>query len=507
MKIVFLIAFMANLVFAFSQESKKGYYNEKYRPQLHFSPEKNWTNDPNGLVYLNGEYHLFYQYNPFGNNWGHMSWGHAVSKDLVSWKHLPLALAEEGNTMIFSGACVIDKNNSSGFATKPGQVPIVAIYTAFITPDSAKPENTMQNQHIAYSIDNGRTWKKYKNNPVLDLHVKDFRDPNVFWYAKDKKWVMSVVLPNEHIVQFYSSTDLKKWAHLSDFGNAGDTRGLWECPALLQVPVKGKTNESKWVLLNSVAPIMQYFIGVFDGKEFHNENPAGQVLRPDYGADFYAGITYNNLPAGQSPVLIGWVANWSYAGATPTSPWRGAMSLPRKLSVEKLNGIWTLLQQPVNALQKYRDKFTELQNVQVNGVKSLPILSQLMEIDITLKPGKHDSCGIRLAVGNGKYFTIGYTKNAQQLYIDRSNSGDTNFHPAFASWLKAKATLALKDDKIRLHIFFDKSIIEIFGNDGEVVMTEQIFPEETGNGLELISKTGNSVFESVKIWQLKSSWR
>ena len=225
---------------SFAQAKKAdSLYREKYRPQFHFSPAKNWTNDPNGLVFLNGEYHLFYQYNPFGNTWGHMSWGHAVSRDLVSWKHLPVAIAEEGNTMIFSGSCVVDKNNTAGFATKPGQVAMIAIYTAHINLGNLKADSTLQNQHIAYSLDNGRTWKKYKGNPVLDLKRKDFRDPKVFWYEKEKKWVMSVVFPLEHIVQFYSSPDLKQWTFLSDFGPAGDIDGIWECSDLLHVPVKG----------------------------------------------------------------------------------------------------------------------------------------------------------------------------------------------------------------------------------------------------------------------------
>ena len=320
MRVLLMIALVAGFTNAYSQEKDKNYYTEKYRPQIHFTPEKNWMNDPNGLVYLNGEYHLFYQHNPFGNSWGHMSWGHAVSKDLISWKHLPVAIAEEGNTMIFSGSCVVDKNNTTGFAKKAGQVPMVAIYTAHISLDPKNPDSTMQNQHIAYSLDNGLTWTKYKNNPVLDLHKKDFRDPKVMWYAKGKKWIMSVVLPHEHIVQFYSSPDLKQWILLSEFGPTGDTNGIWECPDLLEVPVKGKLNESKWVLINSVASTMQYFVGEFDGTKFRNENGPGQILRPDYGPDYYAAVTYNNLPAGHPPILIGWATNWSYAGSIPTSP-------------------------------------------------------------------------------------------------------------------------------------------------------------------------------------------
>ena len=507
MKVFQTIALLSCLSVATAQQNNKDYYTEKYRPQVHFTPEKNWTNDPNGLVYLDGEYHLFYQHNPFGNTWGHMSWGHAVSKDLVSWQHLPVAIPEEGNTMIFSGSCVVDKENSSGFAIKKGQVPMVAIYTAHINMDAVKKDSTLQNQHIAYSLDNGRTWTKYKSNPVLDLKRKDFRDPKVFWYAKEKKWVMAVVFPEEHIVQFYSSPDLKQWKHMSDFGPAGDSNGIWECPDLLQVPVTGNLGEYKWVLINSVASTTQYFVGEFDGTKFHSENAPGQILRPDYGPDYYAPITFNNLPQGHPPVLIGWATNWAYAGNIPTSPWRSAMSLPRELSVTKTNDGWRLISKPVGSLQKYRGPVVSLEKMNLNGEKSLPILNQVVEIEMMLKPGKHDSCGIKLAVGNGKYFTIGYTKNSEQFYVDRSNSGDTSFSPNLRSWLLTTVPLKLKDEKLKLHIFFDKSIVEVYANDGEMVITQQLFPEETSNGISLFSKNGNSVFEEVKVWPLKSAWR
>ncbi|MEJ0106423.1 MAG: glycoside hydrolase family 32 protein, partial [Bacteroidota bacterium] len=493
MRILLLLALCIVSSALSAQKSNDSLYKERYRPQFHFSPAKNWTNDPNGLVYFKGEYHLFYQYNPFGNTWGHMSWGHAVSKDLISWKHLPVAIPEEGNTMIFSGSCVVDKNNTAGFATKPGQTAMVAVYTGHINHGNLKPDSILQNQHIAYSLDNGRTWKKYKGNPVLDMKRTDFRDPKVFWYEKEKKWIMSVVFPQEHIVQFYSSPDLKQWTFLSDFGPTGDTNGIWECSDLLQVPVKRKPGEYKWVLLNSVSTTMQYFIGEFDGKLFRNENYDGQIIRPDYGADFYAGITFNNLPAGASPVLIGWANNWSYAGALPTFPWRGTMSIPRTLSVAELNGQWVLLEEPVAALKNYRLKQTQFDNIQFTGARQLPVQGQQMEMEIIMDPGRDDSCGIKLAVGNGKYFTIGYSEQSQSLYIDRTNSGDTGFHPEFKNWLKTNVKIEENNNKIKLHIFFDRSIIEIFADDGQVVITEQLFPDEKSKAVVLISKNGKTV--------------
>ena len=204
-------------------------YTEQYRPQFHFTPAINWTNDPNGLVYVNSAYHLFYQYNPFGNVWGHMSWGHAISYDLVHWQHLPVAIPEENGVMIFSGSCVYDKNNTSGLGKK-GKEPMVAIYTGHI--------ETNQSQHIAYSLDEGKTWTKYAKNPVLDLHKKDFRDPKVFWHESTKKWIMVVMLPPEHKVQFYGSKNLLQWNLLSEFGPAGDTTGVWECPDLFQANIE-----------------------------------------------------------------------------------------------------------------------------------------------------------------------------------------------------------------------------------------------------------------------------
>ncbi|MES1224872.1 MAG: glycoside hydrolase family 32 protein, partial [Bacteroidota bacterium] len=446
-----------------------------------------------------------FQYNPFGNTWGHMSWGHAVSKDLVSWKELPVAIAEEGNTMIFSGSCVIDKNNTAGFA-KPGQTAMVAIYTGHVNLGNLKPDSILQNQQIAYSVDHGRTWTKYSGNPVLDVQRRDFRDPKVFWYEKEKKWVMSVVFPQEHIVQFYSSPDLKQWTFMSDFGPAGDINGIWECSDLLRIPVKDKPNQYKWVLLNSVSTTMQYFIGEFDGKVFHNEIPAGKIVRPDYGADFYAGITYNNLPAGTSPVLIGWANNWSYAGAIPTFPWRSTMSIPRTLSVMQENGQWILLEEPVAALKKLRLNPIQFDDIRFGGEKTMPLKGQQMEMQVIMDPGRDDSSGIKLAVGNGKYFTIGYAETTQELYVDRGNSGDTGFHPEFKNWLRSKAGLIEDNNKIKLNIYFDKSIIEIFGNGGKVVITEQLFPDEKNNGVILFTKNGKTVFDKVKVWPLKSAW-
>jgi len=481
-------------------------YTEKYRPRFHFTPAINWTNDPNGLVYYKGQYHLFYQYNPFGNQWGHMSWGHAVSTDLVHWKHLPVAIPEENGTMIFSGSAVIDEQNSSGLAANKGDIPMVAVYTGHYIADTNNKENYIQSQNIAYSVDGGKDWKKYSNNPVLDLHKKDFRDPCVFWYAPEKKWVMATVLPKEHIVQFYGSPNLINWTHLSDFGPAGDIKDIWECPSLVQVPVSGSNGKKKWVLFNSQQTTMQYFVGEFDGTKFTNENPAENIYRPDYGPDYYAGITYNHLPPAQPPVLLGWANNWTYANDIPTNPWKSMMALPRQLSLKKINNEWILFQQPVQAIYQLRESPWKTDSVHIEKEKLLPAKSQQCELDVEWTPAANSVSGICLAVEKNKKLIIGYDEKEKKLFMDRKMSGDQSFNKKFQELSRYDASLPLPGKKLRLHIFFDHSIVEVFANEGLVLMTMQIFPEESENGIALYTEGGANLFDHVKIWNLKSAW-
>jgi fructan beta-fructosidase len=279
-------------------------YQEQFRPQFHFTPAQNWMNDPNGLVYHRGEYHLFYQHNPFGNTWGHMSWGHAVSRDLVHWEHLPVAIAEEGDEAIFSGSAVVDERNTSGFGTRSNP-PMVAIYT------SATPGD--QTQSLAYSTDRGRTWTKYAGNPVLDDPDRDFRDPKVFWYEPERKWVMVIAKSLQRKIAIYESKDLKSWEHLSDFGPANAVGGIWECPDLFPLPVDGKRKQTKWVMLVSLNPGgiaggsgMQYFVGDFDGTRFEADNiqpytpPAGEVFE-DFESSGYDDWTTTGTAFGSGP--------------------------------------------------------------------------------------------------------------------------------------------------------------------------------------------------------------
>ena len=472
-------------------------YKEKYRPQFHFSPPLHWTNDPNGLVYHKGEYHLFYQYNPMGMRWGHMSWGHAVSKDLLHWQHLPVAIEEGKEVMIYSGTCVVDEKNTSGFG-KDDKIPMVAIYTG----DS----KTNESQHIAYSLDDGRSWTKYDKNPVLDLGKKDFRDPKVFWYTPQQKWVMVVALPIEKQMQFYSSPNLLSWTLMSSFGPAGDTSGIWECPDLFEVPVANEPGKSKWILMHSPAPYMQYFIGEFDGISFRCDSPVTKIYRPDYGPDYYAAIAYNNLPKGMAPISIGWVNNWNYANDIPTTPWRGAMSLPRSLSVKQINGEWVLLQQPIASLQQLRSNSMLWREVSIVGKKSLPAKGQQFEMELLLDIDSSTQCGIRLAAGKGHEIEIGYDAAAKKIYIDRSKTSNQTFHKSFAELKRYETPLLLSNKQLRLRVFFDHSIITVFANEGEVVLTTQIFPDAEDNGIELFSINGKAILKLGKFWMMKSTW-
>jgi levanase len=811
-----------------------GAYEELYRPQYHFTPAKNWMNDPNGLVYYKGEYHLFYQHNPFGNTWGHMSWGHAVSRDLVHWEHLPVAIPEEGSEAIFSGSAVVDRENTTGFGTRNNPA-MVAIYT------SAYPGK--QAQSLAYSTDRGRTWTKYAGNPVLDINSGEFRDPKVFWYAPERKWVMAVVKALEHKVQLYSSPDLKTWKHMSDFGPANAVGGAWECPDLFPLAVDGDRKNTKWVLLVSMNPGgiaggsgMQYFVGDFDGTTFTADNvlgaytpPAGQVLqdfesgsygdwvatgtafgagpaqgnvppqggvtgyqgsglansfhnedrgtgrltspeftitqtylnfligggnhphdpatvdgpppagtvfadfegdtygagwtatgtfagtRPpagtigdqqpvsgyegsqlvntfidhdngtghitspefivtndyinfllgggnhpypggtgnpptavnlivdgnvvrtatgqdgealnwtnwnvsdfkgktaridivdentggwghinadqfvfsdqpafprsvetavnllvdgevvrtatgsnsegldwtswdlrdligetariqlvdantggwghlladhfmfasepalsvlersswvDYGKDFYAAVTYNDAPGGRR-IAIGWMSNWNYAGATPTSPWRSAMSVPRELGLETIDGTPQLVQEPVRELRSLRSGWPARHGRYAvpEGTTSLPVGGKALEIMADLDLGDAERAGFKVRTGDGEETVVGYDAERQQVYVDRTRSGDIGFSRDFPG--VQRAPLAARDGTVQLHILVDWSSVEVFADRGQRVITDLIFPKPESDGLQVFAEGGRAGVERLRVWRMRSAW-
>ena len=312
-------------------------YDEPYRLQYHFSPPAKWMNDPNGLVYNDGVYHLFYQYYPDDIVWGPMHWGHATSKDMVHWEHKPIALYPDEHGLIFSGSAVVDHDNTSGFG-KDGVAPLVAIFTYHLMEGEQAGRTDFQTQGIAYSLDNGDTWTKYEGNPVIGNDgIKDFRDPKVFWDKTTEQWVM-VLVAGDH-AKFYKSPNLKDWVHMSDFGkDKGAHGGVWECPDLFKLRIHG-SYDARWVLLISINPGApnggsgtQYFIGDWDGETFTTDQE--EPLWIDYGTDNYAGVTYNNEP-NQERLFIGWMSNWNYARNTPTEVWRSSMTLPRSLKLKE----------------------------------------------------------------------------------------------------------------------------------------------------------------------------
>ncbi|MEV0226022.1 GH32 C-terminal domain-containing protein [Streptomyces sp. NPDC050704] len=812
-------------------------YTETYRPQFHFTPEKNWMNDPNGLVYYKGEYHLFYQYNPNGNSWGDMSWGHAVSKDLVHWEELPLALSHDAEEMVFSGSAVVDWNNTTGFGTKKNP-PMVAIYT------SAYKDGGKQAQSLAYSTDRGRTWTKYQGNPVIDIGSNNFRDPKVQWHAPTKSWLMTVSLSAEHKVRFYSSKNLKDWDLLSDFGPAGATGGVWECPDLFPLAVDGDKNNIKWVLVVNINPggiaggsAAQYFIGDFDGKKFTADDkgtytpPAGEVvqdfegagfgewtttgdafgqgpaagavdgqgavtgfdgkglansfhggdgttgtlsspeftvdspylnfkvgggrhpheagtvmdrtppegtvladfeggtyrdwtktgdafgtapatgtlpdqgqvsgflgdglvntflngdsatgtltspeltldkkhinfligggnhpadsdnptavellvdgqvvrsstgkdgealnwaswdvgelggkkaqikivdnnsggwghlnvdhivlsdtqaqpvsqetsvnllvdgkvvrsatgadsetldwasfdMRPyagkkariqildmntagwghvmadqfteadkpaksvvqradwaDYGKDYYAAVSWENAPGGKRH-MIGWMNNWDYGQSVPTSPWRGAQSVPREMALRTVDGQVRLTSKPVGSLESLRQKRPATATGVTVKSTSKPLIGptakgRALDIEATFSLKDADRFGLKVRTGaGGEETVIGYDTTTEELYVDRTRSGVVDFNSTFPG--VQTAPLKAKNGKVKLRILVDWSSVEVFGGNGEAVITDQIFPDPSSTGVEVFAEGGTATLDQMRAWQLKSIWR
>jgi fructan beta-fructosidase len=510
-----LAAVLAAGATAAAQEASPPTYLERYRPQYHFTPAIDWMNDPNGLVYFKGEYHLFYQYNPFGDTWGHMSWGHAVSRDLMHWTHLPVAIPEESGVMAYSGSAVVDWKNTSGFG-RGGEPPLVAVYTG--------DRKTNESQYIAYSTDRGRTFTRYAGNPVLDVGRADFRDPKVFWYEPQQRWVMVLALPPEHKVSFYSSRDLKQWTHLSDFGPTGATGGVWECPDLFELPVNGDRTNSRWVLivnLNPGGPVggsgTQYFVGRFDGTRFTLDSSAANrshvaadsIRWADFGKDFYAAVSWSDLPrADGRRVWIGWMSNWQYAKLIPTAPWRSAQSLPRTLALTTTSDGIRLVQQPVAEVQSLRGAPRRVAArtipVGVSALDSLGIAGASMEIVAELEVGTASELGLEVRTGPNEETVIGVEPSARRFFIDRRRSGDVSFDPAFSG--RHYAPLPIENGRVRLRIFVDWSSVEVFAGDGRSVITDQIFPAPESRGVALYATGGAARLVSLEAWPLASVW-
>jgi fructan beta-fructosidase len=484
-----------------------------WRPKIHFAPQKNWTNDPNGLIYHEGEWHLFFQYNPEGDKWGNMSWGHAISTDLVNWKELPVAIPQD-SVWIFSGCVVVDKDNTAGF----GKNAMVAIYTADY-------HGKKENQHLAFSTDNGRTWTKYFYNPIISSpfkdgkSAKDFRDPNVIWHEASKQWILTVALPKEFKVQFYGSKNLKNWTFLSEFGQQGDLSKMWECPSLVQFTVSiPQSNPNtvmtyqKTVLLLSSSGSnpdyvgMQYFVGDFDGKTFKNSNSPETKLYADYGRDYYAAVPFYNALDGRK-ITLGWMSNWQYADKLPTSPYRGQMTLPREIALKETPEGLRLIQKPTKEVldNPAWTMVMQMEGSLVDEASGEAMIwrnqTDVFKMEIEIEPLDAKEFGLKLLQkpNTMQETVLSYSIDNQQLNYNRINSGGfiaSEFHTVQGGNVKLDRGL------LKLLLIVDKSSVEVFVNDGEMTMTNLVFPAQGSSDWQVFSQGGKVRVKSVKVWEM-----
>ena len=478
------------------QSSKYSFeYNETYRPLYHFTPQYGWMNDPNGMVYHDGVYHLFFQYNPYGARWGNMHWGHAISKDLVNWQYQPTAIAPDKLGAVFSGSAVIDHDNTAGF----GKGAMIAIFTS---------AGDRQTQSIAYSLDGGKTFTKYEGNPVLsDANIIDFRDPKVFWHAPSKQWVMS--LATTQTITFYGSKNLKEWTLLSEFGEGlGGHGGVWECPDLFPLTYEGKT---KWVLFVSINPgglnggsATQYFIGDFDGKTF-TPDAMNYPLWLDYGRDNYAGVTWSNVPAADGRRLfIGWMSNWDYANEIPTVNFRSAMTVARTLRLAHNGEHLVVASEPVKELESLRTETLSLADKTTSDTVTfenfLPNNQGAYELTFTVTPNDTDSFSFSIENTKGEVLTYLFDIAKKTLSVDRTKSS-VAFNTNFAETLIKAPLTAKKSYTVRLLV--DKASTELFVNNGEVVQTNTVFPSEVYNTLRFKTEKGTLNLNDITVYKLK----
>ena len=505
-----------------------------YRPSYHFTPLYGWMNDPNGMVYKDGEYHLYFQYNPYGSKWGNMHWGHAVSKDLVHWEHLDPAIARDPVGHIFSGSSVIDKKNTAGF----GKDAIIAIYTN-------NSVNHDEVQCIAYSNDNGRTFTKYEGNPVLTPFdgLKDFRDPKVFWYEKGKCWYMIVSADKE--MRLYKSKNLKKWNYVSAFGKCiGQQPCQYECPDFFQLPVNGDKKKMKWVMTMNINPgcwfggsATEYFVGDFDGKKFTCPD-ANEVKWLDWGKDHYATVTFSNT--GDRVLGITWMSNWQYANLTPFKQNRGANGLPRELKLYEKNGKYYISEDVAPEVYALRKDTKNVADASVSDEKMLAGVAANMEgafeIEADVTPDANGIAGIEISNNKRERTMIYFDMKQGKVVMDRTESGLSDFgkqsvpHDIELAWDKqlaaegkqparitnsinykndfALATWAplslCEDGKKTYHvdIFVDKSSVELFVDGGRIAMTNLVFPVAPYENVKLYTQGGKAEFKNLKVHKL-----
>jgi levanase/fructan beta-fructosidase len=428
---------------------------EQFRPAYHHTPLWGWMNDPNGMFYKDGEWHLCYQFNPYGSLWENMTWGHSVSKDLIHWEALPNAVEPDAIGTIFSGSCVVDKNNTAGY----GKDAIIAYYTS---------AGEAQTQSMAYSTDGGRTFTKYEKNPVIVSNVPDFRDPNFFWHEATQKWIMLLAAGQE--MQIYSSPNLKDWTMESSFGREyGNHDGVWECPDMMPLTVRG-TGQQKWMLVCNINPggplggnATQYFIGQFDGHKFTCESKPEVTKWMDYGKDHYATVSFDNAPEGRR-VVIAWMSNWQYANQVPTKQFRSANSIPRDLDLF------------VDGDETYCGVTPSKEMLALRGNK-VKKLTDACELIVDVKGPME----LVISNGKGEQVVMNYNARQQTFAMDRTKSGDTSFSEAFPATTVAPTHGVLK----QLRIFIDHSSIEVFDADGKMAMTNLVFPSEPYDNIKV----------------------
>lgn len=504
-KVKYRLIIVLTVSILFRQAYGQKAYHEMYRPQFHFSPREKWTNDPNGMVYYKGVYHLFFQYYPDSTVWGPMHWGHATSKDLVHWHQEPIALYPDSLGYIFSGSAVVDKNNTAGLA-KNGHSPLIAIFTHHDPEGERKHTDVYQNQSLAFSLDDGKTWKKYEQNPVLkNPGIADFRDPKVMWFEKGKKWIMTLATKDR--ITFYSSPDLKNWQKESDFGhNVGAHGGVWECPDLFSLDDNGK---KIWVLIVNLNPggpnggsATQYFLGQFDGNKFMPYDNNTRWL--DYGPDEYAGITWFNT--GSRKIFLGWMSNWLYANTVPTIKWRNAMTIPRELKIKHIGNDMRVASVPVQELSLIQSAPVTRQNISVTKNFDIPANTKdkILPCRLNLTMNTSKDFSVRLSNAFDERIIIGYDKTKNEYYIDRTKSGKTDFQKDFPGCHTSPRFS--KNNTANLSLFIDESSVELFADDGLTVMTEIFFPNEPYNHLQ-IQSAGNILIKKMEYIPLKSIWK
>lgn len=472
---------------------------ETFRPFYHHTPAYGWMNDPNGMFYKDGVYHLFFQYNPYGSVWGNMHWGHSTSSDLIHWNFEGVSIVPDAWGAIFSGSCVVDHNNTAGF----GKDAVIAFYTSA----KSTPWGDVQSESMAYSLDNGKTFVKYAGNPIITSLEKDFRDPKVFWYAPGKHWVM-ILAVGQHM-ELYSSVNLKDWKKESEFGKMqGAHGGVWECPDLIELPVEG-SRERKWVLICNINPggpfggsAAQYFVGSFDGKTFVNESPV-QTKWMDWGKDNYATVTWNNAPDGRC-IALGWMSNWQYANNVPTRQYRSANTIARDLTLYKAGGEFYLKSTPSREMKQARGEKVSVPSFKVTDSYKIESLLKdnngAYEIEMEIQVADASKISLNLQNEKGEQVSMYYDLLRKQFVMDRSKSGKVDFSNDFPAVTAAPVHAG---KTLRLHLFVDRSSIEAFGEDGKFVMTNLVFPSSPYNQMSFGTEGSGYTVSSFNVYKLR----